>query len=158
LNVPSGPVTLDITCLGYAAKSVSVPATQSTVTVVLEEDTMMLDETVVVGYGTQKKVNLTGAVTSVDDKALADRVSPNLSSMLQGAVPGLSISTSSGNPGSTGTLQIRGTGSINGGNPLVLIDGVEGEMDRVNPMTLSQFQLSRTRLLLPFTVHVLHSV
>ena len=132
LNV-EGQVVLSVSSLGYVTKSVTVPASQDKVTIYLEEDTMLLDETVVVGYGTQKKVNLTGAVTAVDEQALADRVSPNLSSMLQGAVPGLSISTSSGNPGSTGTLQIRGTGSINGGNPLVLIDGVEGEMDRVNP-------------------------
>ena len=132
LNV-EGQVVLSVSSLGYVTKSVTVPASQDKVTIYLEEDTMLLDETVVVGYGTQKKVNLTGAVTAVDEQALADRVSPNLSSMLQGAVPGLSISTSSGNPGSTGTLQIRGKGSINGGNPLVLIDGVEGEMDRVNP-------------------------
>ena len=132
LNV-DGEVVLSVSSLGYVTKTVTVPASQGKITIHLEEDTMLLDETVVVGYGTQKKVNLTGAVTAVDEKALSDRVSPNLSSMLQGAVPGLSISTSSGNPGSTGTLQIRGTGSINGGNPLVLIDGVEGEMDRVNP-------------------------
>ena len=132
LNV-DGEVVLSVSSLGYITKTVTVPASQGKITIHLEEDTMLLDETVVVGYGTQKKVNLTGAVTAVDEKALSDRVSPNLSSMLQGAVPGLSISTSSGNPGSTGTLQIRGTGSINGGNPLVLIDGVEGEMDRVNP-------------------------
>ena len=133
LNVPAGDVTLEVTCLGYVSKTVSVQASQSTVNVVLEEDTMMLEETVVVGYGTQKKVNLTGAISVVDDDQLKDRSSHNLVTMLQGSVPGLSISTSSGNPGSTGTLQIRGTGSINGGNPLVLIDGVEGEMDRVNP-------------------------
>ena len=133
LTVPGGEVVLNVSSLGYTTKFVTVPADQNNITIRLEEDTMLIDETVVVGYGTQKKVNLTGAVTAVDEKALADRVSPNLSSMLQGAVPGLSISTSSGNPGSTGTLQIRGKGSINGGNPLVLIDGVEGEMDRVNP-------------------------
>ena len=133
LTVPGGEVVLNVSSLGYTTKYVTVPADQNNITIRLEEDTMLIDETVVVGYGTQKKVNLTGAVTAVDEKALQDRVSPNLSSMLQGAVPGLSISTSSGNPGSTGSLQIRGTGSINGGNPLVLIDGVEGEMDRVNP-------------------------
>ena len=133
LTVPAKEVVLNVSSLGYVTKLVTVPATQEKVTIRLEEDNMLLEETVVVGYGVQKKVNLTGAVASVDQKALQDRVSPNLSSMLQGAVPGLSISTSSGNPGSTGSLQIRGTGSINGGNPLVLIDGVEGEMDRVNP-------------------------
>lgn len=133
LTVPAKEVVLNVSSLGYVTKLVTVPAMQEKVTIRLEEDNMLLEETVVVGYGVQKKVNLTGAVASVDEKALQDRVSPNLSSMLQGAVPGLSISTSSGNPGSTGSLQIRGTGSINGGNPLVLIDGVEGEMDRVNP-------------------------
>ena len=133
LTVPAKEVVLNVSSLGYVTKLVTVPAIQEKVTIRLEEDNMLLEETVVVGYGVQKKVNLTGAVASVDEKALQDRVSPNLSSMLQGAVPGLSISTSSGNPGSTGSLQIRGTGSINGGNPLVLIDGVEGEMDRVNP-------------------------
>lgn len=133
LTVPASEVVLNVSSLGYETKLVTVPATQDKVTIYLAEDNMMIEETVVVGYGTQKKVNLTGAVGVVDEKALQDRVSPNLSSMLQGSVPGLSISTSSGNPGSTGTLQIRGTGSINGGNPLVLIDGVEGEMDRVNP-------------------------
>ena len=133
LTVPAKEVVLNVSSIGYVTKLVTVPAIQEKVTISLEEDNMLLEETVVVGYGVQKKVNLTGAVASVDEKALQDRVSPNLSSMLQGAVPGLSISTSSGNPGSTGSLQIRGTGSINGGNPLVLIDGVEGEMDRVNP-------------------------
>ena len=133
LTVPAKEVVLNVSSLGYVTKLVTVPAIQEKVTIRLEEDNMLLEETVVVGYGVQKKVNLTGAVASVDEKALQDRVSPNLSSMLQGAVPGLSISTSSGNPGSTGSLQIRGTGSINGGNPLVLIDGVEGEMDRVYP-------------------------
>ena len=133
LNVPAGPVTLDITCLGYAAKSVSVPATQSTVTVVLEEDTMMLDETVVVGYGTQKKVNLTGAISVVDDESLKDRSSHNLVTMLQGSVPGLNITTQSGNPGSSGKLNIRGFTSINASDPIVLIDGAIGDLEDVNP-------------------------
>lgn len=63
MNIPSGNVTLEVSCLGYMTKDVTVPATQSMLTITLEDDTMMLEETVVVGYGTQKKVNLTGAVT-----------------------------------------------------------------------------------------------
>ena len=133
LQVPKGDVVLNVTCIGYETADITVQAIQDVVKIVLKEDAMMIDETVVVGYGTQKKVNLTGAITAVDQKALEDRVSPNLTSMLQGAVPGLNITTSSGNPGSTGTFNIRGTGSINGGSPLVLIDGSEGEIDRVNP-------------------------
>ena len=110
-----------------------MPATQAKISVILEEDNMMLEETVVVGYGVQKKVNLTGAVTAVDAKELADRTSHNLTNMLQGSVPGLNITTSAGNPGSAGSLNIRGVTSINEADPLVLIDGVEGDLSRVNP-------------------------
>lgn len=133
LTVPSGDVTLEINCLGYEIQKVFVPAAQSVVNVVLKEDSMQLDETVVVGYGTQKKVNLTGAITSVDSKELKDRTTHNLTDMLQGSVPGLNVSTSSGNPGSVGSLNIRGITSINGASPLVLIDGSVGSLDRVNP-------------------------
>lgn len=136
LTVPATEVVLNVSSLGYETKLVTVPATQDKVTIYLAEDNMMIEETVVVGYGTQKKVNLTGAVGVVDSKQLEDRTAHNLSAMLQGSVPGLNISTSSGNPGSTGSLNIRGIGSIGSGSdttPLVLIDGVEGEIDRVNP-------------------------
>ena len=133
LRVPSGDVTLEVSCLGYTTQTVVVPATQAKISVTLEEDNMMLEETVVVGYGVQKKVNLTGAVTAVDSKELADRTTHNLTNMLQGAVPGLNITTSAGNPGSAGSLNIRGITSINEADPLVLIDGVEGDLSRVNP-------------------------
>ena len=136
LTVPATEVILNVSSLGYETKLVTVPSGQDKITIYLAEDNMMIDETVVVGYGTQKKVNLTGAVGVVDSKQLEDRTSHNLSAMLQGSVPGLNISTSSGNPGSSGSLNIRGIGSIGSGadtSPLVLIDGVEGEIDRVNP-------------------------
>ena len=132
LRVTGEQVTLEVSCLGYVTARVTVPASQSRVSVVLQEDNMMLEETVVVGYGVQKKVNLTGAVTAVDTKELTDRTSHNLTNMLQGAVPGLNISTSSGNPGSAGSLNIRGITSINAADPLVLIDGTEGDLSRVN--------------------------
>ena len=133
LTVPSEDVVLTYSGLGYKAGEIKVSAAQGVVNFTVEEDNEMLEETVVVGYGTQKKVNLTGAITSVDSKILEDRSSHNISMMLQGSVPGLNVSTSSGNPGSTGTLNIRGTTSINDGEPLVLIDGVEGDIDRINP-------------------------
>ena len=132
LRVPSEEVTLEVSCLGYVTQTVRVPAGQRTVSITLEEDTMLLEETVVVGYGVQKKVNLTGAVTAVDTKDLEDRTTHNLTDMLQGAVPGLNISTTSGNPGSSGSLNIRGITSINAADPLVLVDGVEADMSRVN--------------------------
>lgn len=134
LNVPSGEVTLDVSSLGYTSKQVKLTGLEDNVRVILAEDRLMLEETVVVGYGTQKKVNLTGAIGVVDSKELKDRTAHNLSGMLQGAVPGLNITTSSGNPGSSGKLNIRGIGSISStASPLVMIDGVEGSMDSVNP-------------------------
>lgn len=134
LSVRSRDVELEISCLGYTTKKVQVPTVQSTVTITLEEDNMLLDETVVVGYGTQKKVNLTGAVSVVDDKQLQDRSSHNLVTMLQGSVPGLNITTTSGNPGSTGQINVRGFTSINNSSasPLVLIDGAVGDIEDVN--------------------------
>lgn len=135
ISVPSGEVKLDVSCLGYAGKTVTVTSTLSKLDIVLEEDNMLLEETVVVGYGTQKKVNLTGAVSVVDNKQLQDRSSHNLVTMLQGSVPGLNITTQSGNPGSTGKMNIRGFTSINNSDadPIVLIDGAIGDLSDVNP-------------------------
>lgn len=133
VNVPNGSVTLDVTCLGYISQQVVVSDSQSTVTITLAEDAMLIEETVVVGYGTQKKVNLTGAISVVDEESLKDRSSHNLVTMLQGSVPGLNITTSSGNPGSSGKLNIRGFTSINESDPIVLIDGAIGDLEDVNP-------------------------
>ena len=133
MSVPEGNVTLEVSCLGYVSQTITVPDTQSFLKIVLEEDNMMLEETVVVGYGTQKKVNLTGAISVVDEESLKDRSSHNLITMLQGSVPGLNITTTSGNPGSTGKLNIRGFTSINEADPIVLIDGAIGDLEDVNP-------------------------
>lgn len=132
LMVPAGNVTLEVTSLGYVTRKVSVPSTRSSVSIVLEEDNLTLNETVVVGYGTQKKVNLTGAITTVSPKELENRTSHSLTNMLQGAVPGLNISTSAGNPGSSGSINIRGITSINSASPIVVIDGAIGDLSRVN--------------------------
>ncbi len=134
VEVPqSGNVVLEFSCLGYTPKKVTVQDTQANVYVYLEEDITMLDETVVVGYGVQKKVNLTGAVSVVESKDLENRVTQNLTNMLQGTVAGLNVTTNSGIPGSSADINIRGYTSINGGEPLVMIDGAIGDLDRVNP-------------------------
>ena len=123
---------LTLTCLGYRSKTVSVgPA--SKMTVVLYEDTMLLEEVVVVGYGTTKKENLTGAVSVVTSESIGNRSRSNLGQILQGTVPGMTVTTSSGQPGEGVSLNIRGWNSINSGSPLVLVDGVVGSLDRVNP-------------------------
>lgn len=133
IEVPIGDVTLEFVSLGYSTKRVALPASQSVLNVYLTESSTELDATVVVGYGTTKKVNLTGAVSVVESDAISNRSSANLGSILQGTVPGLTVTAATGRPGQTSSLNIRGFTSINGGNPLVLVDGVEGDLSRVNP-------------------------
>ena len=132
-DAPSGTFVLNVSSLGCIARSVTVSGTQTLVDVILEEDNLALRETVVVGYGVQRKVNLTGAITAVESAELENRSSHSLTNMLQGSVPGLNITTSAGNPGSVGSLNIRGFTSINGAAPMVLIDGAVGDLARVNP-------------------------
>ena len=133
LQVPAGPVVLNVSSLGYLPQKVTVPPTKDNVTVYLQEDAIQLDEAVVIGYGTQKRVNLTGAVATVGSKDLENRVAHSLTNMLQGSVAGLNITTSSGKPGSTPEINVRGVTSINGADPLVLVDGAVGDLNRVNP-------------------------
>ncbi len=132
--------TLVFSCIGYTTQEITW--TGGVLNVVLEEDSTLLDETVVVGYGAQKKMNLSGAVSSVKmEDVLGDRPQPNVAAALQGAIPGLYISSGSNTPGQTGkTIQIRGSASFSGSSsgvsslgPLVLIDNVPGELDALNP-------------------------
>ena len=125
LNVPENSTIL-FSYIGFADQEV-VWEGSGDLHIILLEDAELLDELVVVGYGTQKRVNLTGAVSTVDSDELTNRLSHSVTNMLQGAVPGLNITTSSGKPGSTGAINIRGVNSINDADPLVVIDGVTGD-------------------------------
>ena len=133
VQVPAAGATLDFSYVGYLTQKVKVKPGQKNIVVYMQEDAIMLDEAVVVGYGTQKKVNLTGAVATVGSEKLENRATQSLASMLQGSVAGLNVTTSSGVPGSSPDINVRGTTSINSASPLVLIDGAVGELDRVNP-------------------------
>lgn len=133
LQVPEGKVVLNVSYVGFVPQKVTVASGQSNVTVRLSEDAVLLNEVVVVGYGKQKKVNLTGAVASVGGEELENRVTKSLSSMLHGTVAGLNVTTSSGVPGSSASINVRGITSIHESEPLVLIDGAVGDIDRVNP-------------------------
>lgn len=133
IQVPAAGATLDFSYVGYLTQKVKVKPGQKNIVVYMQEDAIMLDEAVVVGYGTQKKVNLTGAVATVGSEKLENRATQSLASMLQGSVAGLNVTTSSGVPGSSPDINVRGTTSINSASPLVLIDGAVGELDRVNP-------------------------
>ena len=126
--------TLVFSYIGYQTTEVPV-AGRSTIDVVLATDAALLEEIVVVGYGTQKKVNLTGSVSSVDFLGtLENRPITNASQALGGKASGVWVSQNSGQPGSDGAqIRIRGWGTLNNANPLVLIDGVEGSINEVNP-------------------------
>lgn len=121
-----------ITALGYEDQLVSYKA-GTPVQVRMQATTSDLDEVVVVGYGVQKKANLTGAVAQINAEDIALRPDANISTALQGLMPGLNIQINNGDPAATPDINIRGFNSINGGNPLVLIDGIEGNITRVNP-------------------------
>lgn len=105
---------------------------QTLINVKMEEETTGLEEVVVVGYGTQKKVNLSGAVNAIDTKELESRPITSLSQGLQGAAPNLNIDFVSGEPGQAARINIRGITSINGGEPLILIDGVPSSSEELN--------------------------
>ena len=135
LEVPQNG-TLIVSYIGYLTKEMPI-GKQNNLKVTLVEDTQALDEVVVVGYGAQKKVNLTGAVGTIDSKVLESRPIMNSTSALQGTIPNLQITSNSGEPGTSATLNIRGTTSINGGSPLVLVDGVEMNLDMINPSDIA---------------------
>lgn len=136
LNGVKKGASIQISYIGYTTKVVKWNG--APLDVLLEDDKKMLEEVVVVGYGTQKKVNVTGAVSMVGSEILEDRPVTNASQALQGAVPGLNFSTNSngGMLDNTMAISIRGTGSIGNGSsdaPLILIDGIEGDINTVNP-------------------------
>lgn len=133
--------TLLFSSVGYMSQEIQV-GSQTTLDVKLSEDNADLSEVVVVGYGTQKKINLTGAVSMVSGKDIAARPMGQTSAALQGMAPGVTIRQSSGRPGADGgNIRIRGIGTLstsdpttlNGANPLVMIDGVEGSMNNIDP-------------------------
>ncbi|HBG42176.1 MAG TPA: SusC/RagA family TonB-linked outer membrane protein [Porphyromonadaceae bacterium] len=130
-NVPAD-ATLQFSYVGMITQSIPVNG-KTTIDLIMESDDEVLDEVVVVGYGTQKKVNLTGAISALNKEELISKPSGQLSATLQGMAPGVTITTSTGQPGlNTGTIRIRGLGTLNNNEPLVLIDGLEGDINDVD--------------------------
>lgn len=123
--------TLVFSSIGYRTTE-QVVAQSSTLNIYLELQQTDLEDVVVVGYGTQKKVNLTGAVSQISGEDFSQRPVTQITQALQGTVPNLNITIGSGRPGTSGSVNVRGTTSINGGGPLILIDGILGTLDRVN--------------------------
>ncbi|MCD8294989.1 MAG: TonB-dependent receptor [Clostridia bacterium] len=134
---------IQFSCLGYQGVEENV-GKRSVINVIMIEDSEELEEVVLVGYGTQRKVNLTGSVVAVSTKEFTQRPITQLSTALQGVAPGVTVTTGGGAPGSdSGNIQIRGIGSFGGSScsPLVLIDGVEGSMNTLDASQVDQISV-----------------
>lgn len=131
-NAKKGDI-LEVSYIGYTSQNIRLSG-ESSLNVVLKENTQALEEVVVVGYGTQKKVNLTGSVSSVNFQEMASRPVTDASQVLNNASPGLQIMQNSGEPNSENfSYNIRGMGTLNSSSPLVLVDGMEQSISMVNP-------------------------
>ena len=135
---------IEVSYIGYKSQQLTA-VDERTLSIIMKEDTEVLDEVVVVGFGTQKKVNLTGAVSAVGSEVLESRPVNSVSDMLQGTIAGLNITSSSGlDMDATPSINIRGTGTIGEGStgaPLVLIDGMEGDLTSINPQDIENISV-----------------
>ncbi len=132
ISAPDGNGSLIFSYLGFNTQEVDVNG-RNTISIQLKEKASALNEVVVVGYGTQKKVNLTGAVSVVSGKDIETRPVGQTSAALEGIASGVTVTQSSGRPGGdAGTIRIRGVGTMGSADPLVLIDGIEGTMNNID--------------------------
>lgn len=132
--------TLRISFIGYQTQDVKLNGRNS-INVLLESDVQMLQDVVVVGYGVQKKVNLTGAVSSVSTEDIEGKPTVNVLEALQGTTPGLIIQQGNSNPGGAPSINIRGLNTMNNNDPLVIIDGIEGSLANLNPSDIEQISV-----------------
>ena len=141
LSSATAITALVISYTGYAAQEINVEG-KSFVSVSLQTEAASLANVVVVGYGTQKKGNLTGSVSTVSSKSLTSRPVGQVSSALQGLAAGVTVTQSSGQPGADGgVIRIRGVGTLSDPNPLVLIDGVEGSLNSLDPNLIDNISI-----------------
>ena len=132
--------TLTISYIGYIPQNISI-GNKTNINVQLAEDTQKIDEVVVVGYGTQKKVNLTGSVETIKADIIENRPLRNATDALQGTVPGMTVTSTAGQPGNSSKFTIRGKSSINSGSALVLIDGMPGDINTINPLDIESISV-----------------
>ena len=139
LNVTS-KVVLVVSSIGYETQEVPVNG-RKLINVVLKSDVVALKDVVVVGYGVQKKVNLTGAVSSLSTDELEGKPIANVLEAMQGTTPGLVIQQGTSTPGSVPSINIRGLNTMNNNDPLVIIDGIEGSLANLNPADIEQVSI-----------------
>ncbi|WP_373759064.1 TonB-dependent receptor [Bacteroides heparinolyticus] len=137
INNVSQSAILVVSYIGYVTKEIPV-GQQQPLRIVLQEDQQTLDEVIVVGYGTMKKSDITGAIASVDKDKIARQPVANVSSALQGLATGVSVTSNSGSPGSASTIRIRGVGTVNDAEPLFVVDGMP--VTDINYLSASDIQ------------------
>ena len=135
--------TIEISYIGYNPKEIKITEVQNDITVVLEENSQVLDDVVVVGYGTQKKSVVTAAISKVDDTTLANTAPVRVDNALKGLTSGVTVTSSSGQPGSAAQVRVRGIGTINNSDPLYIVDGmpIEGGIDYLNPTDIKSIEV-----------------
>ena len=141
LSVPGPDAVLVLSSVGFMSQEITV-GDQTQINVSMAPDLQSLEEVVVVGYGTQKKENLTGSVESIDGSEIARQPVMQASQALAGKAPGVTVTQNSSQPGSdNATIRIRGTGTIGNSDPLVLIDGVPGDMNGIDPKDIESMSV-----------------
>src|SRR5690606_3815368 len=131
LNDISEQAVLVLSYIGYQSQEVAVGG-QSSLTIIMQEDVQTLDEVVVVGYGTQKKVNLTGSVANVGGNEIVKSSATNITNSLAGRLPGITWTKGNGKQGSGSQLSVRGVSTIGDSNPLVVVDGIVRSFDQID--------------------------
>ncbi|MDE6865973.1 MAG: SusC/RagA family TonB-linked outer membrane protein, partial [Muribaculaceae bacterium] len=142
LSVKPGS-TLKFTYVGYTPYEMKVTRAESDLNIILIEDSEILNDVVVVGYGTQKKSVVTAAISQVGEETLAQTVPTNVQNALKGVTAGVTATTANGEPGSGAQIRVRGVGTINDSNPLYIVDGmpIEGGIDYLNPADIKSIEV-----------------
>ena len=140
LSVPSG-AAVEISCIGYEPQTITVTGDQA-LDIVLRDDAQMLEETVVIGYGVQKKSVVTAAISSISSDELKATPQTRVDNVLQGLTSGVTVTQTSGAPDAGSQVRIRGVGSINSSEPLYIIDGMpSGGIDYLNPNDIERIEV-----------------
>ena len=132
--------TLIFSFVGMRTQEIAIEA-QTLIDVVMFEDAIGIEEVVAIGYGVKKKINLSGAIEQLDAEQIEKKLGSNTSQVLQGLIPNVNVTFHNGGINEKGNINVRGVGSINGGSPLVLIDGVEGDMNTINPKDIESISV-----------------
>ncbi|MDE6769882.1 MAG: TonB-dependent receptor [Muribaculaceae bacterium] len=142
IKAPVGS-TLLFNYVGYTPQEIKVAGNMNDITVQLIEDSQILDDVVVVGYGTQKKSVVTAAISSVGEETLSQTAPVNVQNALKGVTSGVTATTANGQPGAAAQIRVRGVGTINNSNPLYIVDGmpIDGGIDYLNPSDIKSIEV-----------------